>query len=142
MSIKGFFSMRFFTPARKETYLKITLGIAVAILVILCGLLVREYRTLRRLNYLGAHQSLLGALHAHGAVGANDADMIQTWMTFDYVNHVFSLPPAYLASILAIGNSRYPRITIAEYAGDTGAARAAFLARVQDAVRAYFSPQQ
>ncbi len=37
-------------------------------------------------------------------------------MTFDYVNHLFTLPPQYLETTLGITDGRYPRLTIEEYA--------------------------
>jgi hypothetical protein len=132
------------TPTHKqiEMYLKITIAIAAVILVVLCILLVREYRHLRRLDYVAAHGSLFSALRAHGPVGASDASSVATWMTFDYIDHLFALPPQYLQTQLAITDSRYPRLTIAEYAEDTHLGQSAFLTHVQDAIRAYFAQKQ
>jgi len=125
------------TPARTETYLKIALGLAIAVLLVLCGLLVREYGAVRRLNNMSADQSLLRALRERGPVGVGDAGLIAGWMTFDYIDHLFDLSPAYLETALAIHDSRYPRLTLDEYAEDAKLGGAAFLAQVQDAVRAY-----
>ena len=123
-------------------YLKITIAIAAVILVVLCILLVREYRHLRRLDYVAAHGSLFSALRAHGPVGASDASSVATWMTFDYIDHLFALPPQYLQTNLSIADSRYPHLTITEYAGDQHVEQSAFLTQVQNAVRAYFAQKQ
>jgi hypothetical protein len=125
-----------------ERCLKIIIVLATIVLVGLCILLVREYHHLRRLDYVAAHRSLFEALRAHSTVQASDADVVASWMTFDYVNHLFALPPNYLQTQLAITDSRYPRLTIAEYADELRLGQSAFLTHVQDAVRAYFAQKQ
>jgi hypothetical protein len=49
-------------------------------------------------------------------LGVNDLGVIQSWMTFDYINNVFALPPDYLKTSLKITSSRYPFLTIKHYA--------------------------
>lgn len=44
------------------------------------------------------------------------ANTIQPWMTFDYINFVFKMPPSYLKNILGITDTRYPNIRIDRYA--------------------------
>ena len=131
------------TPAqeRMEKYLKIITGIAVAVLIVLCGLLVREYQHLRRIDSFAARGSFLAALRAHGPVNGSDAGSVQTWMTFDYINHLFSLPPEYLRTSLTVTDSRYPRLTITAYAVSQHIERSVFLVQVQNAIRAYFTAQ-
>ncbi len=41
---------------------------------------------------------------------------IQPWMTFEYVNRVFKLPPEYLKARLSIKDRHYPRLQINHYA--------------------------
>jgi hypothetical protein len=41
---------------------------------------------------------------------------IQLWMTFDYLNKVFSLPPDYLIKSLEITDARYPNLSLTQYA--------------------------
>ena len=62
----------------------------------------------------------------------------QTWMTFDYIDRLFSLPPHYLQTTLSITDNRYPRLTLSEYASDNYLTNAMFLAEVQSAIRVYF----
>jgi hypothetical protein len=134
--------MRAVTQKQVESYLKIILAIAAVILFVLCVLLVQEYHHLRRLDYIAAHGSVLRALRAHEPLGVNDAGSIQTWMTFDYVNHLFALPAQYLQTDLAITDSRYPHLTIAEYAEDQHLEQSTFLAQVQNAIRSYLASKQ
>ncbi len=134
--------MRTPTQRQIELYLKIIIAIAAVILVVLCILLVREYRHLRRLDYIAAHGSLFSALHAHGPAGASDVSSVATWMTFDYINRLFALPPQYLQTTLSISDSRYPRLTIIEYAGGQHIERPVFLTQVQEAIRAYFAQKK
>ncbi|MFZ1075057.1 MAG: hypothetical protein WAN50_01655 [Minisyncoccia bacterium] len=122
--------------------MKICIAAAAAILIILCALLVRESDRLSQLNYANARASLLARIHAHGPATANDANRIASWMTFDYINHLFNLPPIYLQTALAITDHEYPRLTIAACAKSEGRAQAAFLKQVQDAVRAYAAKAQ
>lgn len=42
-------------------------------------------------------------------------DSIQPWMTFNYLNVVFRLPPTYLQNALAITDPRYPNMRIDSY---------------------------
>jgi hypothetical protein len=112
------------------------------VLVGLCILLVDEYRQVRQLSYMGAHQSLFKALHARGPVGASDANSVATWMTFDYIDHLFALPPQYLQTQLAITDKRYPHLTLAEYAEDHHLEQKTFLMQVQNAIRAYFTQEK
>lgn len=41
---------------------------------------------------------------------------IDSWMTFDYLNKIFNLPPDYLKTSLNITDSRYPFLTISRLA--------------------------
>jgi hypothetical protein len=60
-------------------------------------------------------------------------------MTFDYINRAFALPEQYLQASLNISDSRYPRLTIAEYAQDAKASPVATLMSVQEAISSYYS---
>ena len=60
---------------------------------------------------------------------------IQLWMTFEYINFVFKLPPEYLRQELSIEDSRYPHITLGRLSGRDEKKASSLLLRVQDAVR-------
>ena len=123
--------------------LKITLVISVLAVIILSALLVRQYQHIRHLDYISAHrQSFFKSLHGSGPLTAADVSSIQIWMTFNYIDRAFVLPPAYLQTNLNIIDSRFPNITIAEYAKDIGLPDAAALMKVQDAASTYFAVKQ
>ena len=118
--------------------LKVFLGVVILTIVILCALLIQQYEQIQHLNYVVQRHSILRSLHSNGPATAADASSTQVWMTFDYINHVFGLPVDYLQTTLAVTDSRYPRLTIAEYAQGAGVSSATKLTAVQDAIRAYF----
>ncbi len=48
-----------------------------------------------------------------------DINNIQTWMTFDYLNKTFKLPPSLLQTQLGITDQRYPDISIRHFTAET-----------------------
>lgn len=90
--------------------------IALSVLILVLGsLLLREYGILRA-------EVMHGGRIPHSfnprenAAPLTDASLIQSWMTYDYIGHVYGLPLGYLASSLSITDSHYPRESIAESA--------------------------
>jgi hypothetical protein len=75
-------------------------------------------------------------VHPYGQQALN-ADQIQAWMTFRYVDFVFHLPPSYLGTELQISNTLYQNQTLAAYAAANGVDAATFVQSVQAAVSAY-----
>lgn len=65
---------------------------------------------------------------------ASNPSLIESWMTFDYLNHIFALPPEYLKNTLSISDTRYPKLTLHSYAKRNSIAENAFLSEVKDAV--------
>jgi hypothetical protein len=64
---------------------------------------------------------------------------IQSWMTFNYLNFIFRLPPDYLRQSLNINDSNYPRIQISRYTKLKGIDSGQFLQSVQKAITGYRS---
>jgi hypothetical protein len=62
------------------------------------------------------------------------AQQIQSWMTFRYINYVFNLPVDYLSGKLNIKNSGYPNITIVQYAAGAKQSSVVATALVRQAV--------
>lgn len=79
------------------------------------------------------NEQLRSGLHAHYRYSVQPAT-IQDWMTFGYLDSVFSLPPSYLEETLGIEDSRYPDLSLRSYAIRNGLDPALFLARVRAAV--------
>lgn len=113
------------------------------IIVVLGFLLVGQYEHIRHLNYVSTNrQSFWRSLHGSGPLSVADASSTQSWMTFSYIDRAFSLPPTYLQMNLGVSDSRYPNMTIIEYAKDAGLSPAAALSKVQTAIGAYFAAGQ
>jgi hypothetical protein len=64
-------------------------------------------------------------------------DQIQGWMTFSYINYIFSLPPNYLSQSLMITDSQYPNLEINRYAKNKNLDPAGFLKQVQQSIIQY-----
>jgi hypothetical protein len=62
---------------------------------------------------------------------ATDVDKIRDWMTFDYINKVFRLPPAFLKDALGITDALYPNITLRRYAHDRATTSDAVILKVR-----------
>ena len=125
--------------AKKHLALSVALCVAIVALALMLVLFFRQYQHIQRLDYVShERQSFFQSLHGSGPLTGAEAGSVQVWMTFEYVDRAFSLPPAYLQASLDITDSRFPRITVAEYAKDAGLSDAAALSKVQAAVSAYF----
>jgi len=110
------------------------------VFVVLSFVLVVNYRNLWRSTLTGARESLLTAfIHSHGPVTVNDITFVRTWMTFDYINKLFSLPPQYLQSTLGVSDSRYPRLTVSSWAKRANVSSAAAIGILQNALRQYLT---
>src|SRR5208283_6194519 len=97
-------------------YVKDAVIVLAVILVVLVIFFVIDYRALRHAQIVHNHQSWLAAILAHHApLSANDVDVIRPWMTFDYINTAFRLPPDYLKTQLSVVDTRYPQLTISSY---------------------------
>jgi hypothetical protein len=110
------------------------------ILAVLLFLLVRQYQTLRRESIISARESwLTNALKNHPHLTASDASVIRTWMTFDYLNKLFILPPEYLKAQLSITDPAYPKLTVGKFAKDINQSASSTLTEVQNAVGQYLT---
>jgi len=127
---------------RNHLILKIALGVAVVAIIALVFLLFRQYQHVERLGYIAHQQSLFRSLHGSGVLTTADASSTKGWMTFEYINRAFDLPPSYLETELDVYDTRYPRMTIIEYGKDAGISEAAALSRVQNAISTYFPANQ
>ncbi len=64
---------------------------------------------------------------------------ISSWMTFDYINKVFHLPPSYLKDVFKISDQKYPRITIEQLSKETKASSTILIKNIQNDIVIYFS---
>ena len=126
---------------RMMTFIKYALVLLGVIFIVLIFFLIREATSLERSqmiserkaefsNFLSAH---------HGPMTIGDVGIIAPWMTFDYINKLFKLPPDYLKTSLNISSSKYPQISISGYAKSDGVAKTIIVSEVQAALRNYFN---
>jgi len=66
-----------------------------------------------------------------------DVDRLGSWMTFNYLNKGFKIPPDYLKSQLGITDKAYPNITISKIAKEKNISGSVYLQTVKDTVRNY-----
>jgi hypothetical protein len=116
---------------RFDRGIRIAIVALLLLLVILCGLLSWQvWLVSRSMPHGHSHFSQL-----HGTAPATDPSVIQSWMTFDYVGHIFRLQPDYLKTAVDITDARYPRLTIIEAAEASHQSVDTYLALVRDAVQ-------
>lgn len=72
-------------------------------------------------------------------IASKDISLVRYWMTFDYINRVFDLPPEYLATALNVSDPRYPYVTLTHYARGEKISPNRLLNEVQAAVFNYLS---
>jgi len=116
----------------------ICLFVVFAVLIVL---LVAGYHNFRRTSLVNAREAWLSLFVARqGHPTQSDIAFLRSWMTFDYINHLFRLPPGYLAGKLSISDSHYPRLTISSYITHNHLDGAMVMRELEDALRASFTP--
>lgn len=124
-------------------YLKYALIVLGVVLVILFVFLVVNYRSLRRAQLISFHQFWIASVvKNHSPLTASDVGVIRSWMTFDYVNKIFNLPPGYLETKLMISDPHYPGLSLGGYARSRMLDPNAFVNAVEDAIRSYMTAAQ
>lgn len=111
----------------------IILAIAAALFVIATGFLTHDIRRMRAEGYL------------HRVGRGNQAlrpEDIRGWMTFDYINRNFGIPPSYLKNKINITSSRYPIVTVGEVAEQKGVTSDELLRQIRDAIGQLWSVPQ
>ena len=115
----------------------LTLGI-----FILGFFFVRSYRQLRGTAPFSSYKSMLEERISHGPLGGNDTLFIRPWMTFNYLNSLFQIPPGYLQTSLSISNIHYPNLSISTYAKAVNKDAAGVLEEVKNAIKSYFTDKK
>jgi len=127
---------------RSNRYAKIAIAILVAVLIILCVFLVRQYQTISHYKAITAERMHFAALTREHSLGIKETELIESWMTFDYVSASFKVPVPYLRNALKIASSTldYPNITLAHYARTVATSSEAVVEDVRAAVRGFLLP--
>ena len=93
------------------------------------GALTPQHRPKDILSLIGPRRSI------HFTTATTSVDTIQDWMTFGYLNQTFHLPISYLQTKLSIIDTRYPNMSIRQYAKDIQQTSTSTLETVKNAVR-------
>ncbi len=130
------------TKNRAASYVKYALAGLGIVLTVLLVVFYRESRYLAHQNIIRSHALLRTAIEKRTPLAANNANLIQPWMTFGYVNKIFNLPEEYLKTTLRIADPHYPSLLIARYARANNLTVNTFTGDVKAAVEDYFSNMQ
>ncbi len=120
-----------------DRYIAIVMVVLGIVLIVLFVALIKQYVDLRQAKILNDQAVRLSFIGRHVPIPTSRADIIQPWMTFDYVNRIFGLPPQYLEAALKITSAKYPRLPLYEYAEKRGLSPTVFTKEVRDAVAGY-----
>ncbi len=114
---------------------------AIAI-VVFCVLLVQNIQSAKRAGVFNQRSSITEILLQNKKTHLTslaDIELIDTWMTFQYVNFIFDLPLSYLQKSLRIEESAYPKIPIGKYIKIHNLNRGEFLLEVKKLVREHMT---
>lgn len=124
---------------RSRTLLFTSLLVLSAFFLFVCVLFIREYMLLRHSGVLRFHHPRFTPFQPSGSTSpaVTNVELIENWMTFDYINMSFQLPPQLLRDELHISDPAYPRLSIRRAAKESGVSRDAYLVQVKTIVQNY-----
>jgi hypothetical protein len=120
-------------------YILILLGV---ILVLLGILFYTQYRHLERLQVVNYRQLRLSSIAKHVPLTAKDVGIVESWMTFDYINRVFGVPRDYFQGVFEITDPHYPRLTLYRYAKNGNLDVSLFVNETKTALSDYLTKKQ
>jgi hypothetical protein len=127
------------TAHKTSKTINLILGILVIILVFLVVSLISSYRQSNIGRIIHSHVTALKNNETSAGRAVN-VSAVQSWMTFDYINRLFGLPPDYLKATLAISDPVYPHLTLLHYSHLQGTSMVQGVAAVKEAIEAYLAP--
>jgi hypothetical protein len=117
---------------KEDNYLKYAIIALVVVLVVLGIFFVQEYNNARKAQ-------ILDQIHRGVPLTAGEVTIIRPWMTFDYINRIFKLPPNYLKTNLSITDPSYPRATLSSDAAYSHTDATLLMNQVEGAVYNYLT---
>lgn len=114
--------------------------VIVALLTVFSVLFVRNVISAHRSGAFANHRPISNLLlknKAAHATSAKDAEYIDTWMTFKYVNFIFNIPDTYLKDTLQIEDVRYPNLPIGRYTKTQKLDNVLYIKKIKEAVKNY-----
>ena len=127
------------TAHKASKTINLILGILVIILVFLVVSLISSYKQANIGKIIHSHVTALKNNETAGGAAVN-ISTVQSWMTFDYINRLFGLPPDYLKATLSISDPIYPHLSLLRYSHLRGTSVMQEVAAVKEAIQAYLAP--
>ena len=119
-------------PSFKKLKIVTTITFAVLLCIfILAGSFALKNKRPAFKNYVNNHR--------HRPVLIKDPSYASAWMTFDYINKVFDLPPYYLQEEMNIQDSKYPFITVKQYSQKTKIPNDVLITETRDAFQRFLN---
>lgn len=125
-------------------------SISKPMVIILCMIILscavfslRQYSRYIRFDLIVQYKNQISGVISqnHGTLTEKNTNLIDSWMTFDYINTIFKLPKDYLKNSLNISDPHYPRILISRYAKTNKLDIKTFISKIKDSVNSYFLNQ-
>jgi hypothetical protein len=125
-----------------KQYLKYIIILLGTVLVLLGIIFYLQYRHLQRLQVVNYRELKLSSLTKRAPLTENDVGIVESWMTFDYINRAFGMPRDYLQNLLKITDPRYPQLTLYRYAKNGNLDAAVFVNEVKAALTDYLTKKK
>jgi len=113
----------------------------VAIILFTGSFIFRRFYFINRsktiISYKNKIQTIINQNHA--SLTSANINLIDTWMTFRYINLIFKLPPNYLKDNLNISDKHFPNISLRGYIKNNKLDATTFLDNVKNTVEKYFA---
>lgn len=122
---------------KRAAYSTAAMLLLVAVATAAVYLAVNRYAVLRDQGSLKMQHRVRDILRIQTQTPKPDATYVRSWMTFEYLNRIFSLPPTYFSKKLHITDPSYPKMSIARYAVDARITTNAALLQVIAALKEY-----
>ena len=99
-----------------------------------------QYNRFQRRNLITTYKSNIASIISknHSNLSIKDVSMIDTWMTFGYINTIFKLPSDYLKTSLNINDNHYPNLSLNKYINTQKLDKNVYLSSVRSSVANYF----
>ena len=120
-------------------YVKIIIVFLLFLLAYFCFSLVKEYKYIRKNSEADSYKNIIENLRNKRSLTLEDIDILQSWMTFKYINILFQLPEDFFKNTLYIYDSQYPNISIGKYAKHNGFQKIDILEKVKNSIILHFA---
>lgn len=126
--------------------LVVLLIIFLALFMFVLRVFIRDYILLRHSGILHSRppRSILlpQQMGSTSPLVIANVDLVENWMTFDYLNASFGLPPEILRDGLHITDPVYPRLSIRRAAKEANVSRDVYLEEVKNIIREYLAARK